>query len=154
MRVLSVRSFWLPVLLATLVAAFFGAVLARRGRGLEKLLSDRAVLEARLARLEAENERLRAERDELLSSAQAIERAAREEYGLAAPGESVSDFEPAAPYTGEPSASPTPMSLGERTLTAKNLAFVLPAVVFVISSVVLAVWNLIAAGRDAHVADL
>ena len=96
MRVFSAKSFWLPVLVATLVAAFFGAILNRRGRYLEQMLVTEARQQRELARLTEQNEKARAERDALLSSPEAIERVAREEYGLAAPGEEVTPFEPLA----------------------------------------------------------
>jgi cell division protein FtsB len=150
MHAFSIRSFWLPVFVATLVAALFGAILARRGRHVQRMVEGRAILEARLARLEAENDRLRAERDELLSSPGAIERVAREEYGFAAPGEQIIRIE------GEPRRPPagrgrrTPLSLGERVLMSGDLSVLLPAAVFVATSVVFAVMNLVSVARESR----
>jgi len=147
MQVFSARTFWLPVLLSTLVAAFFGAVLARRGRALERMLSDRALLEARLARLEAENDLLRAERDELLSSPGAIERAARKEYGLTAPGEEVVDFDARPPVLRVDPARRTALSPAEKVLTWPGLSLAVPAVVFLATSVLCVALNLAGARR-------
>ncbi len=139
MGVFSARSFWLPVLLATLVAAFFGAVLARRGRTLERLIREQKRLEARLSEMEAENARLRAERDALLSSPEAIERVAREEYGFSAPGERVEEYtglpRPAAPAAAEPVPS-WAAALGLRVFPV-----LLAGAVFVFSALVVALWN-------------
>jgi len=88
-QVFSLRSFWLPVLLVTLVVAAFGAVLGRHGRQLRAMLAQQGVLTEELSRLRSENARLRAERDALLSSVGAAERVAREDFGFAGPGEKV-----------------------------------------------------------------
>ncbi len=140
----ALKAFWLPLLLATLAAAYFGGLLAKRGRTLHALQAERRVLEAEVARLDRENAALRAERDALLGSPQAIERVAREEYGFRAPGEVVSDFAPAEP---EPARIPTPVAgqpppgvVGWDAVPA-----VLPGVVFVGTALVLAIWN--ASGR-------
>jgi cell division protein FtsB len=147
MDVFSSRSFWLPVLLTTLMAALMGAILARRGRQLAQMQIQEARLEARVARLERQNERLRAERDALLSSPEAIERVAREDYGFAAPGEEVSEFEPAA---ARRRAGPTPRVGGspwERALTWRHLSVVVPAAAFVVMALLFGALNLLAARR-------
>jgi len=145
MGVFSTRSFWIPLLLATLVAAFFGAVLARRGRGLRDLLAERARLQAEIQRLNRQNQRLRAQRDALLSSPEAIERVAREEYGFAAPGEIVDEFESDAPAAPPPRASVGEGSPWTRMLSRRDAAMILPAATFIVTAVVLALWNLAAA---------
>jgi cell division protein FtsB len=148
MGVLSARQFWLPVMLATLVAAFFGAVLGRRGALLERMRADQALLERRLARVSAECERLRAERDELLGSAEAVERVAREEFGFTAPGETVVDWHggPAAwggrgAATGEPTA-------WLKAFTWPHLPLALPAGVFALSCVAVLILNCATRARD------
>ncbi len=146
MRVLSLSSFWLPVLLATFVAAFFGALLSRRGRQLQRMVDDRALLQARLDRLQQENARLRAERDELLTSPEAIERIAREEYNYAAPGERVLEFESDGRKPRR-SGVPQEQDAGIRILTYPWLELWLPAAVFVLSAVICLTWNLVAEYR-------
>ena len=50
MRPTTFRTFWLPVLLMTLIAAFFGAVLAHRGGDWDKLQAEKATLQTQLSR--------------------------------------------------------------------------------------------------------
>ncbi len=140
MEAFSGRSFWLPVLLATLVAAFFGAVLARRGRRLERLVRDQKHLEARLRQMEAENARLRAERDALLSSPEAIERVAREEYGFSAPGERVEQYA-GLPRPAALPVAPEPVPVWAAALGLRVFPILLAGAVFVLSSLVVALWN-------------
>jgi cell division protein FtsB len=148
MGAFSSRSFWLPVLTTTLVAALLGAILARRGRQLERMQVELARLEARLARLKAQNERLKAERDALLSSPEAIERVAREQYGFAAPGEEVTEFaEPPLPARRGPAARVDP-SPWERALTWRHLSVAVPAGVFVATAVAFAALNVLAGRRS------
>ncbi len=147
MDVFSSRSFWLPVLLTTLVAALMGAILARRGHQLERMQIEEARRKARLERLELQNERLRAERDALLSSPEAIERVAREDYGFAAPGEEVSQFEP---VPARRRAGPTPQVSGstwERALTWRHLSVGVPAAAFVVTALLFGALNALAARR-------
>jgi cell division protein FtsB len=94
MRVFSLRGFWLPVMLTTLVAALFGALLAHRGRDLARLEAELIRLDRDLAMLKQENLKLKRQRDALLSSPEAIERIGREDYGLASPGEHVVSVAP------------------------------------------------------------
>jgi cell division protein FtsB len=149
----AVRAFWLPLLLATLVAAYFGGLLAKRGRTLQALQAERQTLQARIARLDRENAALRAERDALLGSPQAIERVAREEYGFRAPGEVVSDFPAAGLESGLASAPVTAQS-PQAFAGWDAVPVVLPAVVFVGTALVLAIWNAggrsIGDGRDGN----
>jgi len=147
MRVLSLRSFWLPVLLTTLVAAFFGALLARRGRDWNELLAQKAALKAELADLLEENARLRSQRDQLLSSPEAIERVAREEYGFAAPGERIE------PVHARPVARATalrPRAAGRFAwLTWERVPILLTLSVFAVTAFVFAVLNAMSAeGAD------
>ncbi|MFO8008019.1 MAG: septum formation initiator family protein [Candidatus Brocadiia bacterium] len=140
MGVFSARSFWLPVLLATLVAAFFGAVLARRGRTLERLLREQKRLEARMRQMEAENARLRAERDALLSSPEAVERVAREDYGFSAPGEQVEEY-PGLPRATEVPLAPEPVPLWASAFGSRAFPVLLAGAVFVLSALLAALWN-------------
>ena len=140
MSVFSAKDFWLPVLLTTFVAAFFGAVLGRRGRQLDVMLAGEARLAGRLSDLKDENERARAERDALLSSPEAIEKAAREEFGLAAPGETVVPYVSSLPPPRRASAQARRSRL-ETLLTWRGLPLALPAVVFVVSALVFGIWN-------------
>jgi len=147
MRVLSLRSFWLPVLLTTLVAAFFGALLARRGRDWNELLAQKAALKAELADLLEENARLRSQRDQLLSSPEAIERVAREEYGFAAPGERI---EPVHARPVARAAAPRPRAPGRFAwLTWERVPILLTLSVFAVTAFVFAVLNAMSAeGAD------
>jgi cell division protein FtsB len=147
MRVSSARSFWLPVLLTTLVAAFFGAVLGRRGRHLEGLLARQAGLEQELARLKEGNRRARAERDALLSSPEAIERVAREEYGFAAPGETVAEYQSRRRRPRPASTVTVEVSRWHRLLMWRHLPVLLPMAVFVATAVVFRLWNASSASR-------
>lgn len=147
MRVSSVRSFWLPVLLTTLVAAFFGAVLGRRGRHLEAMLAKQARLEQELARLKEGNRRARAERDALLSSAEAIERVAREEYGFAAPGETVAEYQSRRRWPRPAPTGTVEVSRWHRLLMWRHLPVLLPLAVFVATAVVFGLWNASSASR-------
>ncbi|MGD2175291.1 MAG: septum formation initiator family protein [Candidatus Brocadiaceae bacterium] len=145
MGVFSARSFWLPVLLTTLVAAFFGAVLARRGRDLRDLLEEKNGLRAQLEDLKRENAELRSQRDDLLSSPRAIERVAREEYGFAAPGEKVDRFEAPDPEERLSELPPEGPGLWSRLFSWKNFPMLLPAAVLVLTAIVFAVWNAVTA---------
>jgi len=143
MRVLSLRSFWLPVLLTTLVAAFFGALLARRGRDWNELLAQKAALKAELADLLEENARLRSQRDQLLSSPEAIERVAREEYGFAAPGERI---EPVHARPVARAAALRPRAAGRFAwLTWERVPILLTLLVFAVTAFVFAVLNAMSA---------
>ncbi|MFW6119224.1 MAG: FtsB family cell division protein [Planctomycetota bacterium] len=143
MRVFSTRSFWLPLLIATLVAAFFGALLARRGRVLNELTQREADLRARVAELERESQRLRAQRDALLNSPEAIERAAREEYGFTAPDEQVTEFDPPPRRGTRSTAQPEGAPDWTRVFAWHGFPFALPACVFVLSAILLTIWNLV-----------
>jgi cell division protein FtsB len=143
MGIVSARRFWLPVLVATLVAAVFGVMLGRGARQGRRMLTARAELEGELAQLTRENERLRAERVELLCSLWAVERAAREDLGLVAPGE-----DPAAeamPPTDQPHAAPVAVSPVAAALMADDLGTVVPALVFAFGGILFMLWNAVAA---------
>jgi len=146
MDAFSLRSFWLPVLLATLVAAFFGAWLARRGAELRALRARVAMQEVELARLRRQNAALEARRNALMNSPEAVEHVAREDYGMAAPGERVERM----PTRTAPAPAPRPAaapgaSFWERLLTWPRLAVLVPAVVFLITALGLAAMNLLIA---------
>lgn len=153
MHVFSARSFWLPVLLATLVAAFFGAVLGRRGRQWERALARQALWEGRLARTKEDDERARAERDALLSSPEAIERVAREEYGFAAPDETVTDFDSTARPLGARLRAEVRVSALDRLLMWRQLPLALPAAVFLVTAFICALLNASSAARGGRVSS-
>ena len=143
MGIFPVRAFWLPVMVTTLVAAFFGAMLARRGRDLDRLHQQQEALQENLVAAKAENARLLSERDALLSSPEAIERVAREEYGLVAPGETVSSVNVTAPGASVRVKPARRKIVGE--VTWRDVPLVLTAVVFVLTAVVFALTNLMKA---------
>lgn len=149
MRVFSARSFWLPVLVATLVAAIFGAVLGRRGRVLRHMLLDERIQQIRLAGLRKENEQAKAERDALLSSPEAIERVAREDYGQSAPGETVEEYRPRPSRPTSPPASLDGLTPWQKVLVWPHLAVAIPAGVFVLTALGVACANA-ARERDAQ----
>jgi len=147
-QVFSVRSFWLPVLLVTLVAAAFGAVLGRHGRQLRAMLARQDDLTDELARLRADNARLRAERDALLSTAGAAERVAREDFGFVGPGEKVSDFRARADAGARPSGGPeSRLPAWQKALMWPELPRVLPATAFVVTAVVFGLLNAVSAAH-------
>jgi cell division protein FtsB len=147
MGMFSARSFWLPVLLTTLVAAFFGAVLARGGRVLDGMLVRQRNLEARLLRLEQEARLARAERDALMSSPEAIEQVARVDYGFAAPGEHVTEFAGATVRPKRVRPPEVPVPAWQRLLTWRQLPLALPAAVFLLAGVTIALANAAASTR-------
>ncbi len=149
MEIFSARSFWLPVMTVTLVAALFGSILARSGRELRRMLAEQATLERELAALVAENETLRAERDALLSSPEAAERLAREDYGFTAPGEQVTEFEADVARAAKPAPEVLRVSRWQKTLMWPGLPRALPASAFVITAVVFALLN-VASGVREH----
>ena len=108
MSVISARSFWVPVMVTTLVATFFATLLEREGRQYLRLVREQSRLEARLARIKAQNRQLRIERTELLTDLGAVERAAREDLNLVAPGASVVVAEDVPP---PPAPAPEPPHL-------------------------------------------
>lgn len=125
------------VLLTTLAATLVAGILAWRGRQLADILDEEARLEAQLVRLKRENARARAERNALLSSPEAIERVAREEYGFAAPGEKVTEFAPApAPLEGERRVR-VAVPAWQKALMWPFLPLAVPAMVFLITTFVL-----------------
>jgi cell division protein FtsB len=147
MQAISMKSFWLPVMLMTLIAAFFGALLAHRGREWDNLLAQKASLQAQLGDLEEQNARLRAQRRDLLSSPEAIERVAREDYGFAAPGERVQAFNPRLPARPEPAAAPAPAGFSAELW--RHVSIVLPLATFVLTGFVFALVNILS-GKDAE----
>jgi cell division protein FtsB len=104
---------WLIVFLlfATLVAVCAG------DRGLVRLLHLRAEqrrIEAKNAQIEADNTRLREEVHRLRVDRGTIEKIAREELGMARPGEIVYEFAPAGTLPGVPPTLPEPPIPGPR----------------------------------------
>ncbi len=147
MGVFSARTFWLPVLVTTVVSAFFGAVLARGGRVLDGMLARQARLEERLLQLEHEVRLAQAERDALMNSPEAIEAVARVDLGFVAPGEQVMEFD-------DLPAGPTPVRAPERprpawrtVLTWQHLPLALPGAAFVLAGFTFAAANIAAALR-------
>jgi cell division protein FtsB len=148
MRTFSARSFWLPVMLTTLLAAFFGSVLARRGRHLERMLARQARLQGQIAQRTEENRQVRAERDALLSSPEAVERVAREEYGFAGPGEKVTEYQPRGARAKAARPATVRLSRWQRLLMWRHLTVALPAAVFLATAVVFGMWNASRASKD------
>jgi cell division protein FtsB len=154
MEAFSVRSFWFPVLLTTLVAAFFGAFLARRGREFDRMLDRQVRQEAALRVLEEQNERLRAQRRALMSSPEAIERVAREDFGFAAPGERVESYRASGPATPGHAAPRRSRPLLHAVLIWDGFPLAFPAAVFVLTALVFAIANVIAVrGHRESVVD-
>jgi len=147
MGVFSARSFWLPVLLTTLMAAFFGALLARGGRVLDGMLARQAFMEHRLQRLEEDVRLARAERDALMSSPEAIEQVARVDYGFIAPGEQVKEFEGVGYRPRRTRRPEPPEPAWQKVLTWRHLPLALPAAAFVLAGVTIALANVAASGR-------
>ena len=150
MHVFSARTFWLPVLLATLVAAFFGAVLARRGRVLKLMLARRSLLETRLWLVRQENRQARAERDALLSSPEAIEQVARVDFGFVAPGDQVVQLPPDPRRSGRSRPAASDLPAWQEALMWPQLPLALPAATFVLSGVLVALANVVYGRRRAE----
>jgi len=145
MGIFSLRSYWQPLLVVTLVAALFGAVLSRGARQMRSLASEGRRLRAELLRIKQDNLRLRRERFELLCMLSAIERAAREDLGMVASGEELATSE-GPPLAIRPRPVLRHYSRVERIFAADRLSFAVPGTVFVASAFVFALWNA-AAGR-------
>jgi cell division protein FtsB len=108
MNIISARSFWLPVMVTTLVATFFGALMERESRRYLRLLGEQARLEHELQQVRTQNRQLRTERTEMLTDLGAVERAAREELNLVAPGEHIIVADDVPPPEPAPPALPQP----------------------------------------------
>jgi len=122
---------------ATVAALFVGGLLGWRGRHLARMLSEQARLESQLAQLRQQNEQARNERRALLSSPEAIEMVAREDYGFAAPGEKVTEFPaPRGPVRAYPHQK-VQVPLWQKVLMSPLLPLAVPAVVFVVTAFVL-----------------
>lgn len=135
------RSFWLPVLLVTLMAAVFGSVLVQRGQELRRMLTEQAALQQRLARLKQDNDRLLAQRAALLSSPEVAERVAREDYGFAAPGEKVTDFESRVAPAREQVDVEVQASSWLKLLMWRDLRYALPASALFVTVIAFALLN-------------
>jgi hypothetical protein len=105
-------------------------------------------LTTELAGLREQNREARAERDALLSSPEAIERVAREDYGLSAPGETVEPFDPPPERTGPAPVALAGISPWQRVLIWPHLQVALPVAVFLLTAVIVAVLNATRARRD------
>jgi cell division protein FtsB len=143
MKIISARSFWVPVMVTTLVATFFAALLEREGHEYVKLLRAQAILEQRLARIDAQNRRLRIERTELLTDLGAVARAAREELNLEAPGENVIVAENVPPPP-EPPSGPPVLGPVERLTTMPQFTYRAMLASLAGSSVLFFLWNAVA----------
>jgi hypothetical protein len=130
------------VLLTTLVAAFFGAVLGRQARVIENTLAWQVGLDRELATARTATRRIIAERNALLSSPEAIERVAREDLGFAAPGEKITPYKSAVSVQPAPSGPSVRLTRLERVLLSPRLPLVLPGSVFVVSAVLFAAFNI------------
>jgi len=139
MRVFSVESFWLPLIVVTALSVLFSMALSRRRADLHKLRLEESALLEQLKGLRTENERLRAERDALLTSASQIERVAREDYGFRGPGELVSRFED-RPTTEKKRTLPSG-NVWEKILRNGEFPWAIPLSVFGLSAVVFALMN-------------
>ncbi len=87
MDVLAYKSSLLPLLVLVVAVILLGFPLADRRGELYEMRRRRAEARLMLRRLRAERSRLLSERKALLTRPSAIERVAREQYGLVAPGE-------------------------------------------------------------------
>jgi len=133
----SAKSLRRTVLLTTLAATLVGGILAWRGRQLADMLDEQGQLESQLARLNSQNAQARAERNALLSSPEAIEGVAREEYGFAAPGEKVTEFA-ALPVSLRAERPAKVIVAGwQKVLMWPFLPLALPATVFLVTTFVL-----------------
>ncbi len=125
------------ILLTTLATTLVGGSLAWRGRQLADILDEQGRLATQLARLKRENAQARAERNALLSSPEAIEKVAREDYGFAAPGEQVTEFSsPPAQRTADRAAHMR-VAAWQKVLMWPFLPLALPAAVFILTTAVL-----------------
>lgn len=133
------KPFWRSVLLTTLAAGVVGLLLGWRGWQLRRMVNEQSAVLSQLAVLREQNERLRAQRDALLSSAEAIEMVARQDYGFAAPGEKVTEFSsrPGVPRRGGPPRVEVRVPPWQRVLMSPLLPLAVPAAAFVIAFVVL-----------------
>jgi len=149
----SPRSFWVPLVAATLAAVVFSVVLARGQAELSELKAREAALRPELRALQLRHAALWDERRWLLSEPAAIERVAREEYGFAAPGEISLSFErePAPPVIV--GSIPCPEAWWERLLGRGGYLLVMPAGVFLLSVVVLGILEGFSALRRGRVVD-
>jgi len=143
--VFSLKTFWVPVLGTTLVAAFLGTVLARDGREHMSYRDALAEQEARLAVEAGETERLLARRRALLTSLPAIERVARDELALIGP-----DERPVGGASVPPAPRPLPAwqpsepTRFEVMLMWPDLPRLLAAAAFLVTAVLFGVWNALA----------
>jgi len=142
-------SFWLPVVLLTSLAAVMCVPLARRRGELAELRKREAESLAELIALRRQELELRKEREALLTDPAAIERAAREHYGLAGRGEL------AIPWPSSPKAErPAPERLlrkdgWEAVLGEGGFPWPVPAAVFALSVLVLGAFEA-ASGQRGH----
>jgi hypothetical protein len=146
--VFSLKSFWVPVLGTTLVAAFLGTMLARDGREHGSYRQALAEQEARLDVEARETDRLLARRRALLTSLPAVERVARDELNLVGADERPLAGVSLPPVPLRPAATvPVPQPTGlEEALMWPDLPGVLAATAFLISAVLFGVWNAVALG--------
>ncbi|MFP4176262.1 MAG: FtsB family cell division protein [Planctomycetota bacterium] len=101
MRIFPRRIFVTPLLIVTIAAALFGFSVADRRSELYELRRRNARADRRLEALKEREEILTDERRRLLTEPSAIERAAREQFGLVASGEMVGSMD-IEPFPREP----------------------------------------------------
>lgn len=99
MRIIPRGTFLLPLLVVTLAALLFGFPLADRRERLYELRRRQARALRELRRVEQKRLSLVDERERLLTEPSAIERVAREQYGMVAPGEVAAPLSSSRPKT-------------------------------------------------------
>lgn len=143
-RIFGVKSFWLPLLVLTALAAALSAVIASRRADLHELRRREVRVCSRLREVLGENLELRARRDALLSDPAYIERVAREEYGFCAPGEYLVPFKEDATKPSQTTVSSLPAERWDSILGRGQFPWRIPAVVFGASFIALACVNVLA----------
>lgn len=89
MRIIPKGTFLLPLLVLSIGSLLYGFALADRRAQLYEIRRRQAIRAKELQGLRQERKELLDERERLLTEPSAIERVAREQYGLVAPGEVV-----------------------------------------------------------------
>jgi cell division protein FtsB len=143
-RIIPRGTFLLPLLVVTLAALLFGFLLADRRERLYELRRRQARALYELRRLEQKRLGLVDERERLLTEPSAIERVAREQYGMVAPGEVAAPLSSSHPKP--PPASPVPVeSDGWDWLFGRGeYPWRVPLLVFAVGMVVLGTAELVA----------
>lgn len=132
------KSFWVPLLVVTFIAAAFGVMLSKRRAELYRLRAREAQLRSELAAVRRQNARLKQEREALIGSPSYIERVAREDYRFRAPGELLlewDDLEAQIPKSVRPVLRE---GLRDRLLGRGHFPWPIPLSVFVVSALAFA----------------